>query len=99
MVRCSYVAPTCNYNNIDKDEYYLNAKNLFLNFVKDCENEQIEVHLDCNNIPLCYFSEEEKIILNKNVTGWHSLCNPVIDITPDMKATACFGAYDLIDLK
>lgn len=98
-VRCSYVAPTCNYNNIDKDEYYLNAKNLFLNFVKDCENEQIQIHLDCNNIPLCYFSEEEKIILNKNVTGWHNLCNPVVDITPDMKATACFGAYSLIDLK
>ena len=41
----------------------------------------------------------KKIILNKNVTGWHNLCNPVVDITPDMKATACFGAYSLIDLK
>lgn len=97
-IRCSYVAPTCNYSNSIKEEYYKTAKTLFLNFVKDCNNANIDIHLDCNHIPLCYFSEEEKVLLNKNVSGWHNLCNPVIDITPDMKATACFGAYDLIDL-
>ena len=97
-IRCSYVAPACQYQGVNKTEYYNNAKPLFLNFVKDCKKNNIQINLDCNHIPFCYFSSEEKELMNGTVGGWHNLCNPVIDITPDFKATSCFGAYELIDL-
>jgi radical SAM protein with 4Fe4S-binding SPASM domain len=29
--------------------------------------------------------------------GQKSLCEPVVDITPDFKATSCFGTYTEID--
>ena len=32
------------------------------------------------------------------VDGFHTYCEPVVDITPDFRATACFGAYELFDL-
>ena len=44
------------------------------------------------------FKKEDLVFLKKNITHWTTLCNPVIDITPDFKATCCFGAYGLIDL-
>lgn len=97
-IRCSYVAPTCNYKGVDKDEYYLNAKTTFLDFVTLCDKYNIKVNLDCNNVPECYFTEEELDTLKDKVEGWKNLCNPVVDITPDMHGTACFGAYDLVDL-
>ena len=49
-------------------------------------------------MPKCYFSEDELTFLEKKVRKWHSLCNPVVDITADGKATSCFGSYDPVDI-
>lgn len=98
QIRCSYVAPTCEYAGVDKDTYYLTAKPTFISFAKLCKANDIQVDLDCNNVPVCYFTDAERAELD-NVKGWKTLCNPVVDITPEMKATACFGAYELVDLE
>lgn len=98
-IRTSYVAPTCEFEGIDKDEYYTDAKKLFLSYVKEAKDRGLNVRLDCNNIPYCFFTDEEKSLLEGVVTGFHNYCNPVVDITPEFKATACFGAYELVDLK
>lgn len=97
-IRCSYVAPTCEYSNVDKKQYYTNAKELFIPFVKKAKSLGIRINLDCNKIPLCYFTSEEFAEFCETVEGWNSFCNPVVDISPDMKGTACFGAYNLVDL-
>lgn len=98
-VRVSYVAPTCEYKDVDKDTYYTDAKKLFLPFVERAKSECISVHLDCNHIPLCYFDDDERALLEGVVDGYHDYCSPVIDITPDFQCTACFGAYELISLE
>ena len=98
-IRTSYVAPTSIQDKLDKDKYYNDGKELFLSFIKDCEIYNITARIDCNHIPLCYFNDEEKILVTKVCKNINNYCDPVIDITPDMKATCCFGTYDLIDLK
>ena len=52
----------------------------------------------------CYLTEEDVKTALKEVkmagcVENNKWCNPVIDITPDMKATSCFGAYNLVDIK
>lgn len=97
-IRCSFVAPTCNYVNVNKDDYYNYAKQIFLNFVKKADEYNVRIELDCNHVPKCYFSEDELAFLEKKVVKWHSLCNPVVDITANGKATSCFGSYDPVDI-
>ena len=97
-IRCSYVAPTCNYNQIDKNKYYLEAKSIFLKFLKQCEKYCIKARLDCNHVPNCYFSDEELEYVNYWTISGKENCEPVVDITPDFRATACFGSYDPVDI-
>ena len=98
QLRVSYVAPTCEFSTIDKYEYYTKAKEIFLPFVEKAKSNGIRLHLDCNHIPRCYFNEEELSLIDTIVDGFHTYCEPVIDVTPDFRATACFGAYELFDL-
>lgn len=92
-IRVSVTTPP---QKIDKEIYYNNMKTIFLNFVKEAKKNHVLICLDCNNIPLCYFSLTE-IELIKQVCFDYSeraLCEPCIDITPDFQATCCFGTYD-----
>ena len=97
-LRISYAAPTCQYSQVDKDEYYNNGIPQLLELNQLAYKNNIELRIDCNMIPACYFKEDDLAFLKKNVIHWKTLCKPVIDITPDFKATCCFGAYGLIDL-
>ncbi|MBO7209492.1 MAG: hypothetical protein J6V44_00565 [Methanobrevibacter sp.] len=97
-VRCSFVAPTCDYTHVNKDEYYKQAKIIFLDFMNKAKEYGVKVRLDCNHVPECYFSEEELEEFKKYIENWHPVCHPVVDITADMKATACFGSYDPVDI-
>ena len=98
-IRSSIVAPTCHYAHQDKEEYYNFMKNIFLDFLKCGLENKIKIHLDCNKIPLCYFTEKEKQLVLQGCDNFYNYCEPVIDITPDFKATCCFGAYHLVDLE
>ena len=95
-IRCSYVAPTKLFANVNKEEYYFSGKELFLNLAKKCKENNIAIHLDCNHIPYCYFTTAERHYLKDTVSGWHSVCEPVIDITPSLTATSCFGNYSTV---
>lgn len=97
-LRVSYVAPTCDYKGVDKDLYYEKAKITFLDFVEVAKANGIQLRIDCNHVPYCYFTEEEKALMADVVTNFHNYCNPVIDISPDFKASSCFGAYEMVDL-
>jgi hypothetical protein len=56
--------------------------------------------MDCGHIPMCYFTAEEKEIVESICDNlYQDFCEPVIDITPEFKATACFGSYDPIDIR
>lgn len=97
-IRVSYVAPTCDYKGVDKELYYQMAKITFLDFVKAAAENGLTLRIDCNHIPYCYFTPDEQALMSEVVTGWHNYCQPVIDISPDFKASSCFGAYEMADL-
>lgn len=98
ILRVSYVAPTCEFSQVNKEEYYTVAKDIFLPFVERAKVEGVRIKIDCNCIPRCYFTEKELELIDIVTEGYHDYCEPVIDITPEFKATACFGAYELFDL-
>ena len=99
-IRVSYAAPTCEFSNFGKEDYYNEAKEIFLPFASRAKDNGVGIDLDCNHIPRCYFNDKELAMLDKVITnGFNDYCDPVVDITPDFKCTACFGAYELFDLK
>lgn len=101
FIRVSVTAPTKEKYKKDKDAYYTSLIPKFLNFVKNAKKHNIKLHRDCNWIPKCYYDNIEDLkIINEvcekeNKTAPH--CGPVVDITPDFTASACFGAYEIVD--
>lgn len=97
-IRCSYTAPNCQKLKQNKNDYYLEGKNIFLDFVLLAQQYNIKINLDCNKIPLCYFSDKEKSIILSQCNNTVYYCKPTIDILPNFFATTCFGIYDPINL-
>ena len=96
-VRMSVTSPINPVYKVDKDLYYTSMKPVLLEFVEQANKRNISISADCNQIPICYFTEEEFAKLyNMNRRG-KVICEPIIDITPDFQASSCFGAYDLVD--
>lgn len=96
--RCSYVSPTSLSDLQSKEKYYNDGKELFLSFCADAQKYNIQVQMDCNKIPLCYFSDKEIELVNNVCKNYNSFCNPVVDINMDFTATSCFGAYDPVNI-
>lgn len=97
-VRVSVTAPITNEYRSRKQWYYSAMKPIFLKFVNQAKERNVRLGADCNQIPDCYFTKEEKDLIYSIMDGRHGgICNPVVDITPDFTATACFGAYDPVD--
>lgn len=99
-VRTSVTAPISSEVKANKEKYYTDMKDRFLQFCKDAKSRNVVLGADCNQIPDCYFTKDELDLVYKVMEGRHgAICNPVIDITPDFKATACFGCYDPVDCR
>lgn len=100
-LRCSVVAPGGCYQQFkyNKKYYYNSLKPIFLNFCQNALIHKCKLYLDCNHIPMCYFTETEKKLLYATCNNlYDDFCEPTIDFTPDLRASSCFGAYDLIDI-
>ena len=97
-IRCSIAAPTCQFVDINREDYYNLMKPIFLKFLKMAKLNNIQINMDCNKIPLCYFNAKEYDNIMKYTVNYHTYCQPVIDITPTMQASSCFGAYQLVNL-
>ena len=101
-IRTSVVSPGGCYIDMrnDKDKYYTDMKPIFLEHCKNAIEHDCRLDMDCGNIPECYFTEDELNILHKACSSsTNKFCEPVVDITPDFKATSCFGAYDPVDIR
>lgn len=100
-MRVSVTAPTKTEDKQDKDEYYQTLLPKFLSFVKEAKKYKVKLHKDCNQIPDCYYENKEDLKLVKEICvqpiDKQSHCHPTIDITPDFTASACFGAYQIVD--
>lgn len=100
-LRVSVVSPGGKYSSLrlNKEYYYTVMKPIFMEFINKAYDRKVELISDCNQIPDCYFNNDElRKIYSVMIHRFHeSICKPVVDITPDFKATACFGCYDPVD--
>ena len=93
LIRVSVTAPNSIELKKDKKKYYSLMKPIFLNFIKNALMRNISLTYDCNQIPKCFFTPDEwELIIQAGPP--RGFCEPVIDITPDFKATCCFGVYN-----
>lgn len=106
-VRVSVVIPH------DKQEggikYFLEMKPTLLKLYKALAELGVCPCYDCNAIPECVYTEEERALLERLpfansferdiFLGKRSVCSPVIDLYPDGSATRCFGCYDMARVK
>lgn len=93
QVRMSITAPVVNEDKKDKFLYYNKMKPILLSFLKEAEKRNLKISYDCNQIPSCFFTEEEYKYV-KTFGDYQKTCNPVVDITADFKASSCFGSYE-----
>ena len=102
-VRTSVVSPGGQYTSMrnDKTAYFAKMKPIFLEHCKNAAKHQCILNMDCGHIPSCYFTPEEMDIVRAVTDPRHQgdFCEPVIDITSDFKATACFGTWDPVDIR
>ncbi|MBO5287154.1 MAG: radical SAM protein [Clostridia bacterium] len=102
-VRLSVVIP--HNKEMGGIKYFIRMKRTLFALYKELKALNVCPCYDCNAIPECVYTEEEKEILStlpfKNryereiFMGKRSVCSPVIDIYPDLSATRCFGCYDM----
>lgn len=104
-LRTSVTAPNPNLK-MSKEEYYFSMKDKFIKHCKDAIEHRCHLNIDCNHIPECYYTDDELDIVKQACTDpmnphdmSHSFCEPVVDITGDFRATACFGSYDPVDMR
>lgn len=102
-IRTSVVSPAACYASWrnDKEGYYNLMKPIFLQFCEDGIRHHCLLNLDCGHIPMCYFNEEEKKLVESacDLHCYNDFCEPVVDVNPNFKATACFGSYDPVDIR
>lgn len=100
IVRTSVVAPTYKNHREDKEAYYKKMKNKALTVYRNIYEAGAIPQLDCNRVPLCYFSAEEVKKLKEYTNGEYNYfyCSPVIDINPKLEAVRCFGVYNPVKI-
>lgn len=86
-------------------KYFMEMKPTLLGLYKELLKLNVCPCYDCNAIPECVYTKEERELLSslpfandferEIFLGKRSVCSPVIDIYPDYTATRCFGCYDM----
>ena len=100
VVRCSIVSPGGCYkkqwsNQESKENYYRKLKPMLIDFVKEADKRNVKIGFDCNQIPICMLTDEEKILIERVAEAlYQPICAPVIDVDTSLKAFSCFGTYD-----
>jgi hypothetical protein len=89
--------------------YFLRMKGTLLSFYEKLLALGVAPCYDCNVIPACYYTDEEKSFLKRLpyfsereralLLGETPVCSPIVDIYPDKTATRCFGCSNEIRVK
>lgn len=62
-----------------------------------CEREDILIGFDCG-LTLCMFSDEEFAILARCSEGFKSVCQPIVDVGPDLQCWHCFPLSTVLNV-
>ena len=89
--------------------YFYKMKPTLFNLYRELRELGVSPCYDCNAIPECVYTDEEKAFLatlpfendyeRAIFMGERSVCSPVIDLYPDLTARRCFGCYDNLKVK
>lgn len=85
-------------------EYFSNMKEITFSIICDVLRHNAMPYFDCNKIPVCILSEEEREELLdlsgdmsiSNVISEYSNCSPVLDILQNETCVRCFGLSDYL---
>lgn len=99
-VRTSVSVPNEQYFLSNPIDYFKLMKPRVLEFFVQLAHNGIVPFFDCNNIPSCVWTKEERASALSRYKGADTLtnifntevkCEPVIDILPDLSCIRCFG--------
>lgn len=97
IVRCSIVSPGGCYQKTwqhqdKKQEYYYQLKPKLMQFIQEANARNVKIAFDCNQIPVCFFDNEERELIRKVALTLPQLnCTPSVDIDMNLNAFSCFG--------
>lgn len=88
---------------MDPLEYFWKIKDTVRKLVKSLLEMGIAPQFDCNYIPYCLQTEEDKVLFmqykevlqRSNLVKSPPICSPVLDILPDLRVVRCFGLSGL----
>lgn len=105
-LRTSVVVPnTKDKKNENSIIYFKKMKKTVLDFFGELKKLDCMPTFDCNLMPQCIFTKEEREFLSDfwkyerevgmrcNITD-NSICSPVLDILPNLQVVRCFGCSD-----
>ena len=100
QLRLSIAVPNIEENrNLDPFAYFHLMNETVHTLLKKLLEMDVAPCFDCNFPPLCLITKEdhalfcqhEKTMQRSNLNKGISICNPVIDILPDLRVVRCFG--------
>lgn len=90
------VGPTRNSHLATKQ--YRETGKFIVSMAQECVKKDILLGFDCG-LTLCMFNEEEIGILTKSADGYRGLCDPIIDVGPDLDIWHCFPLAETLNSK
>lgn len=107
QLRISICVPNSDeHKDMKSLEWFRTVRPRLFKFFRDLLDAGIVPRYDCNYLPICVPTLEDKELLieihqyagkhyiNTNVLSTTSTCDPVIDILTDLRAVRCFGLSD-----
>lgn len=84
----------------DKEKYYNQLKPVFLKFCRQANRHKCKIKIMCNHIPYCYFTLEEKEIVDELCEDYQDLkqCNFEIIIDSNKEAKMCLGTTETVPI-
>ncbi|MCG7853649.1 MAG: hypothetical protein MIO92_14115, partial [Methanosarcinaceae archaeon] len=90
------VGPTRN-SHLATSKYRETGK-FIVDMARECVKKDILLGFDCG-LTLCMFTEEEIGILTKSADGYRGVCDPIIDVGPDLDIWHCFPLAETLNSK
>jgi len=97
QIRWSITTPNYKLSDgFDVKAYFRGFYGVLREFLKECREKEIYAMLDCNTIPPCVFTEEEKreLLSYKEDLFKRTDCSVILDINPQLDIFRCFGMSD-----
>lgn len=85
-------------NEYLKPEHYRETGNQIVKMALECAEQDILIGFDCG-LTLCMFSEAEIGVLSKNSEGFKIMCQPIIDIGPELDVWHCFPLAEILNTR